>query len=246
MKKQIIVVLFIVNTAFVHAMSKSISCLSRDSSLKSLCFSCDVPNESKLISDLRICKDQFEKSLKLDTRIEWQKTYSLVVTSPLFSFEKINTVPALFLRYCYYQKFHKTEFSMNLEILKNNLALLSKCRRARVSFYSAVGAAMLAPDIPLYARYNFVQQLINLDFCSTPKDREIAELILYDEIMKNKQKSEFKKKLIHLLHPDSPAHWHILPQDIRKLIAQYLVEVIKTDNNYWLLPDGKKDLVVMY
>jgi hypothetical protein len=135
---------------------------------------------------------------------------------------------------------------MYLDVLNNAPALFNKCLNARLDGYSALGAAMLAPDMPLYVRYNFAQQLINLDFIPTPKDREIAELILYDEIKKNKRASEFKKKLIHLLHPDSPAHWHILPYEIRQLIAWYLVEVIKTNNNYWLLPDGKKDLAVMY
>jgi hypothetical protein len=243
MKKQIIVLLLMLNSAFVHAML-SLSFLSHDSLLTGLCL--HIPHESELVSNLRTYKNTFEKLLQLDRDIEYRKTY-IPETMQLFIPDLIFNDPnKLFLRYCYYQKFHNSERLMNLDVLKNAPVLFNKCLNARLYGCSAVGAAMLAPDTPLYVRYNFVQQLINLDFYPTSKDREIAELILYDEIMKNKRESEFKKKLIHLLHPDSAAHWHIFPQEIRRLIAWYLVEVIKTDNNYWLLPDGKKDLVVMY
>ena len=248
MKKQIIVSLLILNSVSAYAMEDTSSFFSL-SSLGSYFFtsslSFQTPNESELVINLRADKDKFEEQLKLDKKAEIQKTYILPVTLQLFSKRGVEPKPTRFLQYCYYQKFHKNEME-NLQTLQDDFALFKVCLDVQIDGYSALSAAMLAPDIPLYARYNFVQQLINLDFCSTPKDREIAELILYDEIMKNKQNSEFKKKLIHLLHPDSPAYWCILPHDVRKLIAQYLVEVIKTDNNYWLLPDGKKDLVVMY
>ncbi|HLX54489.1 MAG TPA: hypothetical protein VKR58_11135 [Aquella sp.] len=198
-----------------------------------------------MVSDIRADKDKFEEQLKLDKKAEIQKTYILPVTLQLFSKKGVEAKPIRFLQYCYYQKFHKNEME-NLQTLQDDFTLLNKCLNAQIDGYSAIGAAMLAPDMPLYAKYNFVQELINLDFKPTPQDIEIAELILYDEIMKNQLGLEFKKKLIHLLHPGSPAHWHILPHDVRKLIAWHLVEEIKTDNNYWLLTDGKKDVVAMY
>jgi hypothetical protein len=247
MKKQILVPLLILNSVFAYAMEDKSSFLnyfSLNLLIPTWFSSHQIPDESQiykdsiLISGYRTGKDNFENQLR-DKEVE-----SILEADGIMTTEPVNifNIHRQFLLYCYYFKFHKDK--VNVQLLGSDTIRL--CRGAQLDGYSGLGAVMLARDMSLHARYNCVQQLINLDFCPTPKDREIAELILYDEIMKNKQESQFKKKLIHLLHPDSPAYWRELPQEIRKLIAQYLVEVIKTDNNYWLLTDGKKDVVAMY
>jgi hypothetical protein len=195
------------------------------------------PNESKLILGIRENKDKFENQLKLNPLKERFKEsdpgtvllYILRISSDRF------------LQYCYYQKFHKTEPNMNLEDLKKDLTLLNKCQNVDIDGYSALGAAMLAKDVSSQDKRVFIKELIDYQFKLTPKDAQLAEFIFYAEIMKEEQSTELKAKklktkFIHLLHPESSAYWHIFPNEVRKLIARFMIQVLKQEEDCWLLP----------
>jgi hypothetical protein len=121
------------------------------------------------------------------------------------------------------------------------LEQLTQCQNASINGYSALGAAMLAPDISFEKRRVFIRELIKYGFKSTLRDMQLAELILYDEIMKEERgiglkSKKLKIKFIHLLHSDSSAPWRVLPKELRKLIAQYMIQVLKKEEDCWLLP----------
>lgn len=231
MQKQITLSLLIMSTTFGHAMEhEAISFLSSfpfTSFFSTWFSSSQTANESKLISDIRASKNEFEKQLKsrwvkiLKTNIPSIQIFSAM---DIFRFQYKNSHSAAlwFLYYCYYQQFHKDEMWMNLDQLKN-LNLFDICQKAQIDGHSAFSATIIAEDISIEQKRNFIQKLINNGFKPTQKDIGIAKLNLYDET------KEHQITTLHLLHA------HSLPQEIRKQITQHLLQLYK--NEFWLLPE---------
>jgi hypothetical protein len=241
MKKSYWILLFILSSAVMSAMENKslfLGLSSLSSYLPTWFSSSQKLNESKLILDIRENKDKFENQLKLHKLAEYTKKLC-PKTSKLFIITSVS--PVQFFQYCYYQKFHETEPCMSLEQLKKDLTLLNECQKMIMDGYSALSAAMLAKDVSSQVKRAFIKELIDYQFKPTLKDTQLAEFIFYDEIMKEEQSTELKAKklktkFIHLLHPDSSAHWRILPNEVRKLIAGLIVQVLKQEEDCWLLP----------
>jgi hypothetical protein len=214
--------LFIVSFVSTYTMETD---LSRRSSMK------QASSESQLVSSLRHNKDNFENQLKLDKSVELQ-TSILPTTLQFFSFGYLD--PMRFLQYCYYQKFHNNEF-INLDAICADAFSLKEYHEVDIDGYSALGAAMISKEQPIKERRIFIQELMEHGFKPTTKDIGLAELILYDEILAKEQKEKLKNKYIHLLHPDSPVFWFLLPQDVRRQIVQCFILLLKKD--LWLLPE---------
>ena len=127
---------------------------------------------------------------------------------------------------------------MSIDYLDTDKEFLKLCKDARFDgypHYSAFSAVVLAPNVSCKKKNNFIQELIKRDIQPTSKDVELAFKVSCELIGADEQKTERKTILKYLLHPHShsPAHWRTLPEEIRKLIAWYLVEVIKKD--YWII-----------
>lgn len=226
--KYIILSLLIAHPTFTHVMEKNSLpshsfLLSEYSRIRSL--PKQIQYQGKPSSDIRESKDKFEGQLQLDNEIEKQKIY-MSLTLPLFSIHNIDANPIKFLQYCYYQKFHENGF---VQLRHFNTCLYRKCQKEQIDGYSALGAAIIAKETPIQKRCKFIQRLIRHGFKPTPKDIELAELILYDE-----KPIELYKTLLHLLS-HSEINWSVLPLEIRKEIAHCMVELFKKD--FWLSPE---------
>ena len=223
MKKQITLSLLILSTTFAHAMEKESSFLNFFSWFSST--SNQEPNESKLITGLRKNINDFENQLKLTKWEETQKTYIIQVTFQPFAY--IKTDPIIFIEYCYYQKFHETEM-VDFNAICTDTSLLKKYQEVKIDGYSALGAAMLAKEKSIKEKRKFIEKLIRYGFKPTQKDMGIVELTLHDNI------TEHKKTFLHLLQAQPEVNWSVLPQEIRKNIAHYMIELFKKE--FWLLP----------
>lgn len=181
-----------------------------------------TPKESKLISDLRANKNEFEDKLrnKEVKRLLENEEYMSIFP---FSAYNMTSTPIKFLQYCYYLKFHENMFNMRLDDI--DIPSLKKCREARLNGYSALGAAIISDDTSIQEKRNFIKTLmIKYDFKPTLKDISLAELYLYDNIS-----AEHKKIFIHLLHTHASTDWSVLPQEVRKHIAQYMIQLFKNE-----------------
>jgi hypothetical protein len=227
MRKHMLLSLLIVSTAFVHAMESDSwfsSFFSLRSYLPAWFSSHQMPSESKLISDLRASKSKFESQLQTQ---KWKNQPTTSVSLLTFFIKSLDVSPVEFLQYCYYQIFHKFKVGMYLERLKATSSL-KKFQEAQIEGCSALGAAMIAESISIEEKRNFIQELISRNFKPTPKDIELEELILYDEIAKQQE------KILHFLRASS-AYWFVLPQEIRKQIIGNMIDLFK--NEVWLLPE---------
>ncbi len=210
MKEHIALSLLIMITSLTHTMKRD-SCFSSN----------QILNKSKLVSDLRASKNEFENQLlQLDEQIKQKLKHPLGVK---IFFMQINTNPVRFLQYCYYQGMHEHIY-MNLYEVRT-----FACQEMHVNGYSAFGATMIAKETSIETKHEFAQRLIKSGFKPTTKDVELAELILYDGI------AEYQIAIIHLLHAHSQANWFELPQEIRTQIVRYIIQLFK--NEFWLLPE---------
>lgn len=179
------------------------------------------PKESKLITDLRTSKSELEDKLQLAWRVRYIK---FPITRNATSFE--------FLQYCYYHKSQRNIFKYRHSQMSHfhpGCAFyykFQKYKEAQIDDYSALGAAIISIGTSNKERRNFIQEFIKRDFKPTPKDIGLAELALYDEITKH-------KPLLHVLY--SQADWSVLPEEIRKQIVQYMIQLFKKE--FWLLPE---------
>ena len=71
---------------------------------------------------------------------------------------------------------------------------LRRCIDARINGYSALGAAMLAKDVSIDDKRDFIQQLLNYGFELTKKDSAILKLEFCDGLSADQQ-----AKMIFLL-----------------------------------------------
>lgn len=230
MNKHILLSLLIMSPVFVQAMENE----SSFSSYFSLNLylptwfsptSNQDPNESQLITDLRKNKSDFEGKLR-DKKVKRLLKNGDRMTIQPFSVYNI-TIPNKFLQYCYYLKFHKNMFNVNLIELGDRT--LSYCQKAQLDGYSAWGASIISDNTSPEEKRSFIQELINMDFKPTSKDIGLAKLILYDGIAKH------QITMLHLLRTHSQANWSVLPQEVREQIAQYMLQLFKKE--FWPLPE---------
>lgn len=232
MKNYQLLSLFVISFVSTYTMEKDLYSLnSYNPSASGRSLIKQVSRESQLVLSLRQSKDNFENQLKFDKNVQLQ-TFILPTTLQFFSFGCLDSMR--FLQYCYYQKFHKNEF-INLDAICADVFSLKEYQEVNIDGYSALGAAMISKEQSIKERQLLIQELMGHGFKPTIKDIELAEFILYDEILAKEQKKKLKNKYIHLLHPDSPAYWFSLPQEVRRLIAQCFIRVLKKD--LWLLPE---------
>jgi len=196
------------------------------------------PKESCVIADLRASRKDFEDTLKL---VEWKEYHEEnamvfkknVFPTPYVTRESFCSLtdgdPIEFLRFCYYQKIHKNNPAIFKAYKKGAIDYFKKY--AYIKEYSSFSATMIAPGITFKETHALIQELINCGFEPTPKDVELAELILYDAIIENRKKETF----IYLLHPNLLPHWN-MPKEVKTIIARYLIRALKKEKNYWLLP----------
>lgn len=245
MNKQIVLSLLIMSPVFTHAMESEYSFSSYFSlssylpewfSFNYLFNGSKQISESKLISDLRASKNEFESTLLNDKHLKLVLKYPEALDG---MFENIPNNPIRFLQYCYYQNFH--EYIHQTDIIawlqkRYETDILAWLQNIQIDGYSALGAAMLAKYTPIQKKRIFIiHKLLNHNFKPTPQDIGLAELILYDEIP-----AKQKEKIILLLcnhQEDNLSHVQpqALPQEIRAQIVQYMVQLFK--NEFWLLPE---------
>jgi hypothetical protein len=252
MNKQILVLLFTLNSTFIHTMENYVPSFLK----KFFSYNQTPHKESALVSNLRINKEQFESPFarRYKNAIENAviiNAMTMELNSPtiiLSSTASININPTNFLQHCYDQRLHQNDNFISMEINAldtfEHPHFLKKCQNARINGYSALSTAMLAPNVFFKNRRKFIQEeLINRKFKPTPKDIQLAKLIFYDEIIKETKSislslkaKKSKQKFIYLLRPNSPASWSVLPKEIRQLIAYFIIEILKKEENCWLLP----------
>jgi len=219
MKKYIALSLLITSSTFMHAMEDDNWSLSSLSSRFSAWLSSgQISNESKLISDLRRSKDDFERKLLSNQ----EQVQIALKRFPLGDFLKSARYPIWLLQYCYYQ-----EIIRHLDENLSLIATLPFCKNMQINGYTALGAAIISREPSIDKKRFFIQNLLNSGFELTPEDIKLAELTLYDEVTKQ------QKTILHFLHVSSD-YWFVLPQEIRQLIIRYMIDSFK--NEVWLLP----------
>ena len=180
-----------------------------------------MPQESKQIQALRASKSKFNNQLTALWMSHWNRT--------IYN-------PTTFWSYCYCPK-DTSLIELNiLKYLDSYPSVLKECQEDQIDGYSALGTTMMATNLSFFAKdisieekRNFIQELTNRGFKPTPKDIELAELILYDGIIGH------QKIFLHLQHIHSQANWSVLPQEVRKQITQYMLQLFKKE--FWLLPE---------
>lgn len=269
MNKQILVLLFILNSTFIHTMERYVppfvlAWFSSNEQIAQKKNSQTPRTESELVSNLRtkkkIFENQFERRHKtaIEDVIEYTKLIITINTMatrnlnfasiPLSNAVSINITPTNFLQHCYDQGLHQNDNFVYMKIDELDTFeyphFLKKCQNAHIDGYSALSTAMLAPNVFFKNRRKFIQEeLISRNFKPTPNDIQLAELIFYDEIIKETQSTSLslkakksKQKFIYLLQPNSPAPWSLLPKELKRLIAYFIIEMLKKEENCWLLP----------
>jgi hypothetical protein len=249
MKKQIFLSLLILNSTFIHTMQNYVPSFV----LKLFSLNNQAPRqESELVSNLHANKNNFETQFARshnitieDAAIPTQPTQQIQRVIPLSNACSINIAPTKFLQYCYDQGLYKNDLFLHMKINELDIFehphFLQKCQNARIDDYSALSTAMLAPNVFFKNRRKFIQEeLIKRNFKPTPKDIQLAQLIFYDEIIKETQSKSLslkakksKTKLMYVLHP---YFLPTLPQELKRFIAYFIIEMLKKEENCWLLP----------
>ena len=106
--------------------------------------------------------------------------------------------------------------------------LFNSYKEAQIDGYSAIGAAIIAPDVSTESKRDFIKQLIDLGFKLTPKDKMLAELELYNAIP-----AEKKAEIVAFLSRKD------MPYDVTKKIVSCMLDLYRKD--YWPLPDIAND-----
>lgn len=200
------------------------------------------PKESEYIEILRKDKNNFEQKLNIykiadNSAGNIGVAMRLMSEAALFNMtlgslcnNRMKLFPNDFLLYCYYQKFHTNQSKGDMEKLvsanfknlpNDDLDTLNKYKAAQIDGYSAIGAAILAPDVSVQSKREFINQLFELGFKPTKKDIMLAELVLYDAIP--------KENMMLFLHQED-----LLPE-IKRNIINCLIE------QYWPLPEITSD-----
>jgi len=179
------------------------------------------PKESQIIVKLRASRESFEKKIRIEgigvcinrykTRGELHDNCLNKVNMEI-SLLNIDCYPIGFLRYCYYQKFHRSDerFPTVSHMFQErpywgntgyNILIRERFKlcQSRIDGYSAISAAMIAPHTSLKQRRIFIRELFQYNFKPTLDDIQLAEFLVYEKIVSKKKETTF----IHLLH-DKP------------------------------------------
>lgn len=245
MRKCIALLLLIV-TSSIGAMENNSSSLFF-STLRSLIPAWLIgADESSLVQDLRVSKKNFEQELDLleaikkdnpirspkavcdmegDLEHSVESWYLNVLLNPYtcrFKGKGMVENPLIFLYYCYYQQYHNEYPSTQRERIEKQLGssldVLNMCKMVQINGYSALGAAIVAKNVAIENKREFMQKLIDYGFKLTQKDRTLVELDLYDSIP-----GEQKKSMVLLLSDHTQGNLSILPHDVRKYIVHYIL-----------------------
>jgi hypothetical protein len=215
MKKHIPLLLLI----FSYTLSQSMEHKKSFKQLRLKYSHTPTSNESQKMVAIRQNINNFENQLKVEY---WMEQTTVPVFSQLFSPRSILENPTVFLQYCYYKEIHKNhdhELDIQRLGLLRNPTLLKKCQEAQIDDYSALGATMIAKNISFDEKRIFIQELMDHNFKPTPQDRILARLFSYDEITKN------RKELLCLLFTNAHHAWSTLPDELRRYIAEYSVQL---------------------
>lgn len=147
-----------------------------------------------------------------------------LLTTHIHPSPKLRRTRQGFLQYCYYQKFNKYSHDLISQLLHSVLTLLNGYKETQINGFSAIGAAILAPDITIKTKRDFIQLLLNFGFKPTKKDIMLAELQLYDAIP-----AEKKAEIVAFLNRKD------MPSEVTKQIVSCMVDLYRKD--YWPLPD---------
>lgn len=231
MKKHILISLLIISPTFMHAMELETSSFLNSFSFSSITptwFSSNqTPKESKLITNLRAKRNALENKLRNDKVKNYLAHDNMLTLAHPFNMFTISN-PDKLLQYCYYLKFHNSEFNLRLFELDNRI--INDCKKAQLDGYSALGASIIADDTTTDEKRNFIQKLIHLGFKSTPKDIELAELALYDNIP-----TKQKKTILLFLSNHQENNLSLLLPEIKTQIIQYMLQTFR--NEFYLLPE---------
>jgi hypothetical protein len=235
MNKRIVLFCVVLSSSFSHAMrneivpSKPVKCISVTSFLAELLSLSEAEQKGDSIaSGLRMNKGNFKDNL-IDRQTK-SKIYN-TLTSSTFSIQSMCQNPIQFLQYCYCMKHYEITLNPSIFDLDDNPELLAKCLTAQKDGYSALGAVMIAEDASYKERCDFIQKLIFYGFKPTENDIQLARLFFYDEVMK----AEWKQ-LKYLFDVNLLAVLNKLPKELKQLVAQYIIEMLKTEKDCWMLP----------
>ncbi len=229
MNKHKLALLLIMSPTFTYAMesdSSFLSSFSFGSYLPKWSWFNQLPQESILITNLRENKDNFKNNIR-------PSLYHTVLISGFNLLPKTDRIqiiinpngysqiPDVFLGYCFNYCAFKDEIIKDLD---NNIQILNICQNSQIDGYSGIGAILVSENKRLKEKCIFIQELLNRGFKPTPKDRELAALILYDEIS-----TKQKEKIILLLCENQKNNSSELLPEIRKYIALYMIQLFKKE-----------------
>ncbi len=186
--------------------------------------------DTQKIKNIKYKRASLESELQVGGLTKFQKKYVMPDTLMLFSSSLIDSCPQEFLKYIYYEEFHKTEYLFNLELLSKDPNLLKKCLIAQIDGYSALGAAIIAStkkpspsqlDDSIQRKRFLIKNLMKIGFKPTSKDKELAYLELYE---RTPEDSECKLQLAFLSKTYHPSELPKLPIEIVRHIASYVTK----------------------
>ncbi|HEX4068982.1 MAG TPA: hypothetical protein VHX42_02700 [Candidatus Babeliales bacterium] len=230
MNKWIVLFCVVLSSSVAHAMKNELepsNSFSFSSLFYALFSSCPVQYESKFVSDLRVSKKNFADNL-IDKETKNKICGSSTMVT--FSVDSMCQNSVQFLQYCYCFKHYDDLINPTVLHFEENPELLEKCLTAERDGYSALGVAMISEDTFFKERYDFIQVLLQYGFKPTVKDIQLAWLFLYDEIMKKEW-----KQLHYLFDANPGVLLNTLSKELKRLILQYMIEMLKKKKDYWML-----------
>ncbi len=209
------------------------------SSLSSPCISSSTNHKSKKANTkkLKTNKNNFEQALNSLKNDGLAEKARLSVVSTLYSEDydlcyfnsnakriltRVENNPNSFLLYCYYQKFHDNWDRDDIDFLitPKHADLFTRCKNVRIEGYSALSAAIMAKDLAVASKHDFIQKLIDNGFELTEKDTLLAASELYDGIL-----TEQKTSVLDFLL--GQGNFSVLPLDVRRYTMQYVIDAFK-------------------
>jgi|GEM_PF-5495045 hypothetical protein len=139
------------------------------------------PENVELMHNIQLIRDHkkdFEERLAFArVRVLLKKTLFRSPHAPVkfFGTDTIKEEPFKFLQFAYYLQLHGSE-AFKISHLYNNTLLSEACKNARFQDFSAIGAAVIAPNVTRNEKQIFIKKLTALGFEPTEADRDLAFL----------------------------------------------------------------------
>lgn len=210
MQKRMLLALVFLSSFGVHAMEAEAASfiVAGFTYLSTLLTSSAVPLSP--MQKVQVDKSEFEYQLQ----IGWHLRTLIPLVSGYFR-DRVKINPAVFPRYCYIQKFHRElDACFKLSDLDQDAILLNECKEARINGYSALGAAILAKDVDIEYKKDFINQLMDKGFTFTENDKALIALELYNAIP-----AEEKQMMLFLLHDHQEGGLTLLPHEVKRYIV---------------------------